>query len=202
MEEPAGFEEAWAYIAVVTLPNGDEQLFVLAGRDAHDWEFSVPTTGTYTIDIMTLGKAHIINGEKAWEWLSQFGWDEKRDSLSAKLLLRVNASTTNLTPSQKDKLNALVGILGGAIEPLANSLLLQGQTIVKDRIIFANGSAGQRVEVNASGYLKADEVITLLKEMKTLATKGGTVGNFVGALLNPTHSYTLKVEPAPVTPPT
>jgi hypothetical protein len=200
MKEPVNSADAWAYIAVVSLPDSTQQLFVLPGKDVNNWDFPVPTTGIYSIDIMTLGKTNIVNGAMTWEWLNQFEWNETWSSLSAKLLLRINASA--LSDSQKDKLTALAELLGGVIEPLVNPLLDKLQKIVKDRIMYANTQAGQRVSVNESGYLQAPDAIALLKEMKTLADKGGTVGNFVGALLNPTHSYTLKVEPAPVTPPT
>jgi hypothetical protein len=197
---PTDASEARGYLAIVVNPEGETGLYLLPGELA-DLALPTPTTGDYTVELMTIGKDNILNPEKVWENVSGRGnaMPYTREEIITKIDNKV--TTSSLSPERKNKISATLSLLESTIFQTitAKNLLAKFQTILKSRIGYIKEKQGQWIEVNEEGYLKASEALSFLEQLKTLAEKDDEpLANFIKALFNPTETYTIKNVSIPV----
>jgi hypothetical protein len=197
---PANANEAWGYLAIVGNPDTTTGLYLLAG-DLTDLELPTPNTGTYTVELMTIGKNNILNPASVWANVSGRGnampytWKTITDKISGKI-----SSLSTVPATRQSRITAALSLLESTIlrTSVTTTLLSGVQNILKTRIAYINANAGQWIAVNENGYLKASEALELWEEINTLAKGGDTKGNFIASLLNPTEIITIKKTSTPI----
>jgi hypothetical protein len=182
---PASGDQARGYMAIVTKTDASRELWALVGTGLKDF---VAASDVAKVELMTLGKDHILYPESVWKNVFGRGgampytWKTITDKISGKI-----KNTPSVPPTRQQRITAVLSLMESTVlrTQIATDLLLKVQTVAKDRIKYLKDNPNQRIKVNEDGYLKASDALKVWDEINNLATQGGTKGDFAKSLLNP-----------------